>query len=45
VPNYNLSIDVYLKEIFSVFQEIMMSQKSDREIFVLLGSSAAYIDS
>jgi hypothetical protein len=45
VPNYKLSINVYLKKIFSVFQEIMMSQKSDRAVFALMGSYAAYIDS
>jgi hypothetical protein len=28
-PKYKLSIDFYLKKIFSVFQEIMMPQKSD----------------
>ena len=45
MPNYKLSIDVCLNKIFSVFQEIMMSQLSDRAIFALVGSYAAYIDS
>ena len=44
VPNYKLSINPYIKEIFWVFQEIMMSQKSDRAIFALMASYAAYID-
>jgi hypothetical protein len=45
VPTYKLSIEVYLNKIFSVFQEIMISQISDRAIFVLVGSYAADIDS
>ena len=45
MANHKLSIDAYLKKIFSVFQELMMSQKSDRAIFALVGFYAAYIDS